>query len=563
MAASSKLSSHTEAYWRNEYQVSPADIDLVAGAILQEGAPVPTIRLAAAIIRDRQSREKALAAQLARQTQIYRPMDSYEIGQRLVFTELNLAEGQVVDKRPGNNARYGSFEVIKVAFEGDGQTREFAASMTAPHYLNRPIEELVSTSDEGLTGDEAVEAFAPLVAAKLRVALAADRDMVPFADSWYLRELLPPVSAGYLNLAEAAIYEAGRPMTAAEILARVPLDVAAPEPAQLFALNRAFEADERFDDLGVSGEQRWFLRALEPAAVFATPAVLADPIAATQGALVGVTLLDIIEELGDELDELPESPRSGASSLTFQLNFAHLYAGTLPVSRRLLALLPETAGDHYPITLTDRHQHKDYVVWMVPGKGYICGLSELYAAAGMTVGAQLTVTAGEAPQTLTLDYAAPRARRSEWLRSATAQDRRIVLEMKLATLGVRCDPDSVVIPEDREAIAALMATPAVRGAALGDIIKRAFLELAKLSGQGLVHVKTLYMVVNMYRRCGALPIFAYLTQQAAFDPVGEGLWARDGSLEGQVYSTADEMRERPLSNRSDRLRDQAVPYQGI
>jgi hypothetical protein len=112
-------------------------------------------------------------------------------------------------------------------------------------------------------------------------------------------------------------------------------------------------------------------------------------------------------------------------------------------------------------------------------------------------------------------------------------------------------------------IANLMVSPQVRGMTLGDLVRRAFLELAKLNGQGLVHVKALYMAVNMHRRCGAAPIYAHLTRQAAYDPMGEGQWAYDGSLEGRTYESEDEMRERPLSNRTDRLRDQAVPYLGI
>jgi hypothetical protein len=563
MAVSGKLSSHTEAYWRDEYQVSQADIDLATGVILQDGNPVPVDRLAAAIIHEKQAREQAVAAQLARQTVVYRPMDSYEIGQRLMFTELDMAEGEVIAKRPGNNIRYGAFEVVKVSFATAAKVREFAASMGAAHHLNRPVEELVSTGEEGYSGDEAAEAFGPLVAAKLNAVFEADRDMVPLADKWFLRELLPQINAGYLNLAEAAIYEAGEPVTAREILARLQLDVAGSEAAQLFALNRALEADGRFDDLGGDGEQRWYLRALEPDAIFETPPVLANPVAARSGEYVGVTLIDVIEDLGDDLDELGESPRASAGSISFRLSFPHLYAGTMPILQGLVARLPDTASDHYPITITDRRRRKDYAAWMVPSKGFVCGLKELYEAANMAVGAELTISVGDAPQTLVLEYAAPRSRRNEWLKAASAQEGRLVLEMKPATLSVRCDSDAVIVVEDMDDIANLMVPPQVRGMTLGDLVRRAFLELAKLNGQGLVHVKALYMAVNMHRRCGAAPIYAHLTRQAAYDPMGEGQWAYDGSLEGRTYESEDEMRERPLSNRTDRLRDQAVPYLGI
>jgi hypothetical protein len=60
-----------------------------------------------------------------------------------------------------------------------------------------------------------------------------------------------------------------------------------------------------------------------------------------------------------------------------------------------------------------------------------------------------------------------------------------------------------------------------------------------------------------------VPVFAELTRQACFDPIDQpGMWAYDHSLEGTVYRTPDEMRERPMSQRDNVVRDQAVPYTG-
>ena len=71
---------------------------------------MPIARLAAAVIEEKQSREKALAAQLSRQTQVYRPMDSYDVGQRLVFSELEAGRGRGGGQRVGKNVRHGEFE---------------------------------------------------------------------------------------------------------------------------------------------------------------------------------------------------------------------------------------------------------------------------------------------------------------------------------------------------------------------------------------------------------------------------------------------------------------------
>jgi hypothetical protein len=57
-------------------------------------------------------------------------------------------------------------------------------------------------------------------------------------------------------------------------------------------------------------------------------------------------------------------------------------------------------------------------------------------------------------------------------------------------------------------------------------------------------------------------VFAELTRRACYNPVGDGLWVYSPDLEGTVYRDPDEMRERPLSNREDTVRDQAIQYLG-
>ncbi len=64
------------------------------------------------------------------------------------------------------------------------------------------------------------------------------------------------------------------------------------------------------------------------------------------------------------------------------------------------------------------------------------------------------------------------------------------------------------------------------------------------------------------RRVGSVLVFAELTRSACFDPVGNGFWAYDAALEGAVYRTPVEMRERPQSTRDDLVKDQVVQYLG-
>jgi hypothetical protein len=87
-----------------------------------------------------------------------------------------------------------------------------------------------------------------------------------------------------------------------------------------------------------------------------------------------------------------------------------------------------------------------------------------------------------------------------------------------------------------------------------------FPELAKLSGLGLVHAKTLYSAVNLTRRCGAVPIFAELTRRACFDPVGDGNWIYDEVLRDGTYKAPEDMSRRPNSRRHDLIVDRVYQY---
>jgi hypothetical protein len=48
--------------------------------------------------------------------------------------------------------------------------------------------------------------------------------------------------------------------------------------------------------------------------------------------------------------------------------------------------------------------------------------------------------------------------------------------------------------------------------------------LAKLSGAGHVHAKTLYSAVNILRRIPPGPVFAEVVTHPAFKAVGNGYW---------------------------------------
>ncbi|MFO7918539.1 MAG: hypothetical protein R6V13_10715 [Anaerolineae bacterium] len=554
-----KLKTQQEAFWRDEYQVSGEDLDLVTGVILDEGTPQPLNVLTSTIILHHFRQEQREVSQQAEQGTVYRPVDEHGMGDELVFSLLDFAVGEVVGVREGNNPRHEPFSVIRVDF-GEKE-REFASDFDHAHPLNRPVEELVSRTDEEIDEADLIRLFEHYVARELEPVLEEDEDFLRFGDSWFLSALLPEAHIGHLNLAEAIIYEAGEPVKAEEMVEDLELQSGSLD-AQLFALNRALGEDERFDDVSMDDTPTWYLRALEPEAIYERPRVHEVGYRAEGEEHLGLTMLDVVEEIGDELDDVETMILEEVSDVHFEIVFPHLQAGTMPATRQFMRHLPSDTGHHFPVTFIDQSAEEPMTVWVVPEEGYVCGLEDWYAQVGMCVGGRVTVKALEDPLTFEIAVEPERDGGSDWVRSVSVEDDRLVLQMQRANIAVDCDPNMIVdIPNPQE-IVRLMESTAESDPPLGSLVRTAIRELVKLSSRGVVHAKAIYSVVNLLRRTGAVPIFAELTRNACFDPVGEGFWGYDPELEGEVYTGPEEMRERPLSEREDVLRDQVVQYLG-
>lgn len=566
MVAVRRLQTRTEAFWRDQYEVSEDDMDLVTGVILEAGKPQRLSALVSAIVKGRIAHEKDAVARQSADAHLYRPMGHYEVGQPLVFSALGFAVGQVVSVRTGDNPKYGAFGVVRVAFEDGSGEREFATDFDHPHPLNRPVDELVGAGDAEMSESALVRMFEHYVARRLEPALQAHHDFVQFDGQWFLAELLPEIHVGYLNLAEAMIYEARGPLNAEEMLGELDLAASGSTEAQLFALSCALAQDERFDNVSMTETPSWYLRALEPEAAFNRPQVLQVAFRAVGGEYLGLTMLDLVEEVGDELDDLESMILREATSFHFEVCFPHLYAGTMPAQLQFLRMLPSTPNRHLLITLVDAKTGERLQAWVVPEERYVCGLGDWYTSVGMCVGGQVQIAATDEPLAFTLSVAPPRRLgRNVWLRIASVADDKLVLRnqpMRSTSVAVGCDLDMLIDVQHGEAIARLMSSTDEAQPTLSALVRTAFQELAKLSGRGVVHAKSIYSMVNLLRRTGAVPVFAELTRRVCYDPVGDGVWAYDPDLEGSVYRTPDEMRERPRSQREDLIRDQVVQYRG-
>lgn len=561
VAVRRKAQTQTEAYWRRDFKIRPEDLEAVYDTLLEEGRPKSLDELAREVIA-RHCRREALALE-PEEVVAYKPKEHYSVGQRLYFPSLAYATGRVVGMRPGQNPRYGPFTVVEVQLEGEEKTREFATDLAIPHRLNDLAEE-AAASEDLLTPEQLCERYGEPVRRALAEALAGNTEFVLHGGLWFLRGLLPEVHVGHLNLAEAVVDVAGRPLMAQEILQQVELGGESKPEARVFALTLALEGDGRFDNVGTAENPRWFLYNLEPPAVAAKPERLQANSLTTGDELLHRESLEIVRELQDELDELPDRqtahalPESGRAS--FVLNYPHRQEGTFPLTREVLALFPSEEYTRIPIRIVDGRTNSPWPGWVLPAERYGWGLAEWYRREEIPAGATVDFLLTRDPYTVVVQCD-QRSRRSEWVRAPKAENQRLTFEIRKRAYTCRFDRNLLLgDPTDAGRVDQLRRQYQSAGRSLLEVILAVFPELAKLGSQGTVSVKALYAAVNVLWRTGAVPICAELARQACFDPVGGGNWVFEEELLGQVYKTAEEMETRPLSRRVDLIRDRVLRY---
>ena len=246
-----------EEYWRDQFVVTDVDIEELYGLLLEEGKPQSLEKLAFKLVERRCGEEEALLRKEAELRPIFSPQESYQVGQQLTFPAHSEAIGTVISVRPGRNPTYGPFSVIEVRFEGEEGARSFAAGFGSGERL---IEfQFPGFTQEHLSPEELFASYGEYVKERLREALALSKDFVNADDQWFLRELLAGIHIGHLNISDAMIDEAGRPLSAEEIVEELELSPDIERKVQIFSLNYALSQSELFINVGKDDQPLWFL----------------------------------------------------------------------------------------------------------------------------------------------------------------------------------------------------------------------------------------------------------------------------------------------------------------
>lgn len=512
-----------DAYWKS-FRVSDEELEFIFNILLEQEKPLTTDEIAEELVHARLARlEREAKAAAENEHPTYRPEDSYQEGQKLVFPLLKGAVGTVVSVRPGENPDYPDLEVISVQFESNGHNREFAAKLSE-HRLNEPDEaELAAELDD--PEGAILSAYGDEIFASLESVLEANDEIVPIAGRWFPRSLIAEIHSGHLNLAEAVLDVAGGgPLPTSDVIEHIELPDNIDPLLATFSVDYALQEDARFDEVGPVGQTLWYLRKLEPPAVNTIPKRLEYQERHYDHSVLSEDLLDLEQRLDDELGTQP-SLRAEPEEVTLAVLFPHWRVGALPLSSKLRLLFPTAyEAPRIRFILVDGHSGEKFPGWVVRKDGYVFGLDDWYRRYEIPAGGYVKVRAGEQEGEVIVE-AVDRRKRNDWIRTVTiAEDGTIGFTMLKQPVGSAYDDLMIVGLVDGTAMDEAWQAGTQRKMPDERLIGYVFRELAKLNPQSAVHAQYLYSGLNVLRRLPPGPIFSELVTSDEYEHVGDLYW---------------------------------------
>lgn len=522
--------TQTSTFWCDEFKVTSEDLDFIYNLLLDLQSPQTLTDIATSLIREYIRKESAkIESELAKGA-VYEPQNSYEVGQKLVFPAIDFAVGNVEEVRDGHNPEHGPFKVIQVQFPDLDLSREFATELQTPHLLNQSNGQGPLSAVGLMSEVELYELYKSEIDDALLYALEdgpRSEDFVEVNGHWMLSDMLTEVHIGHLNIAEAIIELAGKPVESAQILAELDLDSNVLNDMSILSLNHAMSQDERFDMVGTDTNYLWFLRRLEPVEAVDVPILLRPTQPTYNRSLLSVELLQIEWELDDEWGEssLSSELPSIVPSTTLTLTYPHRRCGTLPLNGRTRGFFPQSDLGRSTVTLIDGRWGTHIQGWVVHEARYVTGLTKWMEDHVIPVGALITLERTSKPDEIVVDYRTRRAKR-EWSRLATADLESLKLHFEMSKTQIACEYDEALIVSESDPgpIGQLRIMLNQNRVELTRIVEDLMPELTKLSPQGTVHVKTVYSAANMLRRSAPGPIFYALISNRKFRDLGNGLF---------------------------------------
>ncbi len=507
-----------ENYWIN-YQIQPDDIEYLYNHLLDIETPLSTQDLLSALLTHRILCEKeTLTSTHQQQNGIYKPKDSFTVGQELLFPLLANKKGKVINIRPGINPEYSDMEVIEVQFS-DSTSKHFASKIEK-HELNEPLK--VKESDPSFNIDNILDLYGKTLVSRIQQSLTDNKDLVLIAGKWFPRSLLIDVNQGHLNLAEAILEEAnGGPLPISKIIEQAELPKNINSQLLEFSMDLALQEDGRFDEVGPSGETLWFLRAREPEIVQKVPMHLRCTVPAIDTTTISDLLLPFELNSSDEL-EPGNSVDEEISETTFCLIYPHWRSGTIPLTKSIQCLLPTAhEAPRVRFLFTDGESNKKFEGWVVRPFNYVYGLSEWYKTHDLIPGSIVRLQKTKVPGEVQI-MCEKRKQNREWIRTALiGSDGGIVFAMVKQAVSAAFDERMALFISDPLQIDTIWEKGNYSKMNLDELTLKLMKELAKLNPQGQVHAQELYASVNLLRRCPPAPILFALFNNIKISHLGD------------------------------------------
>ncbi len=487
-------------YW-NDFLITDQDIEFLYSCLLENETPQTSYELISFLISKRIEDEiDNLKKKQAGRGSAYLPKETYTIGNKLVFPALEWKSGQVVGVRDGVNPDVAAFKVIDVKLDDDG-IKSFASELE-DHILNQPIP--VAGPDENLDPNFVLKQYRNILSKKLEDKLVENDELVQIAGRWFPRSLLVDVNIGYLNLAEALLDEkGGGPLSTSAILKSIELPTDTNIKLTEFSLNYALQEDERFDEVGPTGEVLWFLHRLEPDAVLNQPPQLKFGALEYDFSSTVPYLKQLSQNIVDELEPLPErESRSNANEATFAVIYPHWRSGTLPLAANIANLIPSAyESPRVRFTFVDGNTEKQFSGWVVRAQHYIYGLSEWYEENDVIPGSLIQIKKGNKPGEVIISAQKKRPSKEYIHTTLVGADGGVVFALLKQNISTVIDERMAVAVPDHEALDKVWQQSRGGKLALEKTIHQVMNNMIKLNPQGNVHAEELYAALNTIRRC--------------------------------------------------------------
>jgi len=511
------LSRDKEDFWSN-IKITNREMDFIYNKLFEIETPLKTIDLVKLLIEELIDREKAQKNKLDElKGEIYLPKDDYQIGQKLSFPAFAMDEGIVTSKRIGNNPEFGDFSVIEVEFLS-GEKKLFASQLNN-HALNHPKSLIIEEDLFDL--EKVISRHKKSIANSLLEQLEKSEDLVQIAGYWFPRSLLVDINAGYLNLAEAVLEVAdGGPLSTFSILEQIELPTDANPLLTEFSLNYALQEDERFDEVGPSGETLWFLHRLEPDFVRNVPKYLVSEIqSAVNNDQIRKNILQLNTEVFDNL-ETEENFDECANDVSISIIYPHWRSGTLPLSNCLENLFPTAyEAPRIRFTFVDGETQEKFAGWVIREYRYVYGLQDWYKKNEVVPGSLIHIRQGKKPGEVILSIGKKRPTR-EWVRTGSVtSDNRIAFKMLKQQVSTEFNERMIIVVSDPEEFDQLWTRYANHPTE--KLMPIVFRELVKLNPQGHVHAQELYSAINCVRRISPSHVLNLLNYHEEIEHLGD------------------------------------------